>query len=71
MAHGRCASALLRLAQAMPQIVWMSDLLDTLKPSENILKHSYQGPTAIWNVYFCILLARAILQACFIIGTRR
>ena len=38
----------LRPARAMPQIVYLPD---TLKPS---VKHSYQGPTAICNVYFCI-----------------
>ena len=62
-------SELLRPAQAMPQVAWMSDLLDTFEPSENILKLCLQGPSVIWNVKFCILLARAILQACFIIGT--
>ena len=64
-------SELLRLARAMPQVVYMSDLLDRFKPSENIIKHCLQGPSAILNVYFCILLARAILQECFVIGTRR
>ena len=61
----------LRLARAMPQVVYMSDLLDSFKPSENITKYCLQGPGAILNVYFCILLARAILQAFFVIGTRR
>ena len=61
----------LRLARAMPQVVQMSDLLDTFKPSENIIIHCLQGPSAILNVYFCILLARAILQACFVIGKSR
>ena len=61
----------LRPARAMPQVVYMSDLLDSFKPSENIIKYCLQGPSAILNVYFCILLARAILQACFVIGTRR
>ena len=64
-------SELLRPAWAMPQVLWMSDLLDSFKPSENNIKHCLQGPSAILNVYFCILLARAILQACFVIGTRR
>ena len=32
-------SELLRPAQAMPQVVQMSDLLDTFKPSENIIIH--------------------------------
>ena len=61
----------LRPAQAMPQVLSMSDLLDSFKPSENITKCYLQGPGAILNVYFCILLARAILQAFFVIGTRR
>ena len=61
----------LRPARAMPQVVYMSDLLDSLKPSENITKYCLQGPRAILNVYFCILLAGAILQAFFVIGTRR
>ena len=65
------SSELLRPAQAMPQVVYMSDLLDCFKPSENIIKYCLQGPSAILNAYFCILLARAILQACFVIGTRR
>ena len=64
-------SKLLRLAQAMPQVLEMSDLLDSFKTSENVIKHCLQGPSSILNVYFCILLARAILQACFVIGTRR
>ena len=55
----------------MPQVVYMSDLLDSFKPSENITKYCLQGPGAILNVYFCILLARAILQAFFVIGTSR
>ena len=59
----------LRPAWAMPQVVEMSNLLDSFKPSENIIKHCLQDPSAILNVYFCILLARAILQACFVIGT--
>ena len=42
-----------------------------LKPSEKVIKHCLQGHSPILNVYSCILLARAILQACFIIGTRR
>ena len=41
----------------------MSDLLNSIKPSENIIKHCLRGPSTILNVYFCILLARAILQA--------
>ena len=61
----------LRPARAMPQVVYMSDLLYSFKPSENIIKHCLQGPSAILNIYICILLARAILQACFIIDTRR
>ena len=36
----------------------MSDLLDSVKPSENIIKHCLQGASAILNVYFCILLAQ-------------
>ena len=59
----------LRPARAMPEVAWMSDLVDTFKPSENILKLCLQGPSVIYNVYLCILLARAILQACFVIGT--
>ena len=56
-------SELLRPAQAMPQVVQMSDLLNSFKPSENIMKHCLQGPSVILNVYFCILLARAIVSS--------
>ena len=49
------SSELLRPARAMPQAVWMSDLLYIFKPYENIIKHCLQGPNAILNVYFCIL----------------
>ena len=51
----------LRPAQGMPQVVWMSDLLDSFKACENIIKHCLPGPSAILIVYFCKLLARAIL----------
>ena len=64
-------SEMLRPAQAMPQVVQMSDLLDSFKPSENIMKHCLQGPSVILDVYFCILLSRAILQEYFIKDTRR
>ena len=46
----------LRPAQAMPQVVYISDLLDSLKPSENITKYCLQGPGAILNVYFVYYL---------------
>ena len=55
----------------MPQVVYMSDLLDSFKPSENITEYCLQGPGAILNVYFYMLLARAILQALFVVGMRR
>ena len=34
----------LRPDQAMPQVVYILDLLDSFKPSENIIIHCLQGP---------------------------